>query len=158
MGAPHPVSYVWWICCGARAAGHTPLFRGAGLLAFTFRHTLRQGERRIAGDRLGAFAIHPAIAVAAVLLLALLLILLLLLRRGRQDAVIMLGVLEVILRRHAIALRVSIAGELQILVVNVRGGAPDLYLRPVRIEGSVRIVMLAAAAVMGVLRPAAALP
>jgi hypothetical protein len=89
-------------------------------------------------------------------LTALLLVLLLLLRRSRHDAIVVLRMLEVVLRRYAISLSVRIAGQLKIFLIYMRSGAADFHLRPARIEGPVWVVMLAAA--MIVLRPTAALP
>jgi len=53
--------------------------------------------------------------------------------RSRDQAKIMLRVLQVILRRDRIAARVGVARELQIFLRNVMGVAPDLYVRPIRL-------------------------
>ena len=75
-----------------------------------------------------------------------LLILLLLGRGHREDAVIMLGMLEIILCHDAIARRIRVARHLQIFLVNMGGGAANLDLRPARIEGPVGIALLRPAA------------
>ena len=129
---------------------------GSGLIGFGLLHPFRQREGGPARSRLPALAVYLTIPIAVVLrLLSPLLVLLLLNLRGGHDAIIMLGVLQIILGGHAITLSIRIASQLQILLVNMRGGTANFYFRPVRIEGPVLVVMLAAA--MSVLRPTAAL-
>ena len=103
-------------------------------------------------------AIHAPIPVAVVLrLLPSLLVLLLLLDLCRgQDTVIVLGMLKIVFGGHAVALGIRVPGELEILLVNMRGGTANFHLWTARVEGPVRVVVLLAA--MGILRPAAALP
>ena len=50
---------------------------------------------------------------------------------GHDDANIMLGVLEIVLRKHRIAGRLSIAGEREILLRYMRRRAADFHLRAV---------------------------
>ncbi len=59
---------------------------------------------------------------------------LLLLAIGHDDAVIVLGVLQIVLRQHGIAGRGSIAGERHVFFGYVHGGATHLYV------GSIRLV------------------
>ena len=56
--------------------------------------------------------------------------------RGGDDAEIVLGVLQVAFRPDRIAGRVRIARQLQVFLADVVGRAPDLHVRPVRLEGS----------------------
>ena len=82
---------------------------------------------------------------------------------SRHDAVIMLRMLKVILRHHAIAAGIGVAGELEIFLVDMAGGATNLDFRargiecPVGVEPAA-IVMAAAttSTAIAVLRPAAA--
>ena len=57
---------------------------------------------------------------------------------GRQHrhhhAVIVLGVLEIILRADSVARRMRIARKLEIFLVNMRGAAAYLHIRPVRLK------------------------
>ena len=80
---------------------------------------------------------------------------LLLLRQLRalrhQDAVIVLGVLEIVLLHYAITGRARIAGKLKIFLVHVRGRATNLHIRSCGIKGPVVVVVM-----IVVLRPAAA--
>jgi len=102
------------------------------------------------------------IAVRLLLLLLLLILLHLRLLR-RHDAKIVLGVLQVILRHYAVAGRVRVARELQVLLVDVCRRSTNLHLGAVRVERPVGVVASAttAAAMIDVatvaaLRPAAA--
>ena len=105
------------------------------------------------------------IAVGLLLLLLLLILLHLRLLR-RHDAKIVLGVLQVILRHYAVAGRVRVARELQVLLVDVCRRSTNLHLGAVRVERPVGVVAsttttAAASAVIDVatvaaLRPAAA--
>ncbi len=130
-----------------------------GIAVFvTFRIAFVQVEGRCAGAVVGsiaglaallgaaAVAIHIAIAIpigggiavpvsvggstVRILLLALLLILLLLLLLRGEDAVIMFGVLEIVLRHHAVARGVGIARELQIFLIHMGSRTADLHFRP----------------------------
>ena len=67
--------------------------------------------------------------------------------RRRDQAEVMLGVLVVIFRRDRVARRRRIAGQLNIFLGNVVGGAPDFHVGPVRfVNARERIVILATAA------------
>jgi len=110
------------------------------------------------------FAALPAwsavlVGVLLLLLGLLLLILLLLLRLGRHDAVVMLRMLKIVFRHHAVTRGIGVARELQIFFVDVRRRTADFDLRSGRIECAVGVVPTAAIVVMAtacVLRPAAA--
>ena len=65
-------------------------------------------------------------------------------RRGRHDAVIMLRMLKIILGHHAVAAGIGVAGQLQILLIDMAGRAADLDLRARGIEGAVGIEAAAA--------------
>ena len=101
-----------------------------------------------------------AILVGILLLLSLLLlVLLLLLRLRRHDAVVVLGMLEIVFRHHAVAGGVGIARELEIFLIHIRRGAADFHFRSGRIKRAVGVMPTAAIVVMAaacVLRPAAA--
>jgi hypothetical protein len=73
-----------------------------------------------------------------------------------QYPIIVLGVLEVVLLHHAITGGAGIAGELQVLLVHMGGGAANLDIRSGGIKRPVVIVVMVVAAVVVVLRPAAA--
>jgi hypothetical protein len=82
----------------------------------------------------------PVLVLALLLLALLLLALLLQVCLIRHDeAVIVLGVLEVVLGHDAIAGRVRVARELEILLVDVVRVAADLHIRPVRINRAVNV-------------------
>lgn len=112
-----------------------------------------QAERRRASHRLGigrlfaAAHIRPAIAVTATGLLLLpaaaksRLPSLRLRTLGHQDSIVVLCMLEIVLRHHAVALRAGISGKLQVLLVDMRSGAADLHVGSGRIEGPVVIVL-----------------
>jgi len=53
---------------------------------------------------------------------------------GHDDAAVVLGVLQIILRQHRIAGGLRIASERQIFLGDVRRGAPDLHIRAVGFE------------------------
>ena len=72
---------------------------------------------------------------------------------SHEDAIIVLGVLEIILLHHTIASGSRVAGELQILLVDMRRRTPDLDVRARRVECPVVVVVVI---VIVVLRPAAA--
>jgi hypothetical protein len=55
----------------------------------------------------------------------------------------MLGVLQIALRHDAVALRVRIARELEVLLIDVRSGAADLDLWAIGIVGAVRVQIAA---------------
>jgi len=108
-----------------------------------------------------AVAIRLATAVLLLLRLLLLLVLLLLRLLGGEDAVVVLGVLQIVFRHHAVAARIGIAGKLQIFFIHGRCVAADLNFRAIRIVGAVRVVVISAATtatamVVIVLWPAAA--
>src|SRR4051812_23265822 len=110
-------------------------------------------------------ALALGIALALRILGSLLgLILRLLSRRRRHDAVIMLRMLKIILGHDAVAAGIGVAGQLQILLVNMAGRAADLHLGSGRIKGAIGIEAAAAAivaaataatAIATMLRPAA---
>ena len=90
-----------------------------------------------------------------------------LLGRGRRhDAVVMLCMLKIILGHDAVAAGIGVAGQLQILLIDVGGRTANLDLGTGRIIGAVGIETTAAAAIVvaaaataaiaTVLRPAAA--
>src|SRR5690348_15362812 len=82
----------------------------------------------------------------------------------RHDAVVMLRMLKIILGHDAVAAGIGVAGQLQILLIHMAGGAADLHLGSGRIESAVGVKAAAAviaaaattAAVATMLRPAAA--
>ena len=84
-------------------------------------------------------------------------------RRRRHDAVVMLRMLKIILGHDAVAAGIGVAGQLQILLIDMAGRAADLDLGAGRIEGAVgietaaaAIIAAAAASTTTMLRPAAA--
>ena len=103
-----------------------------------------------------------AILTLILLLLLRLLLLVLLLRQSlrRHDPVIVFGVLQIVFSHHAVARRVGVTRELEILLIHIRRRTADFYLRSGRVEGAVRIVSTTAAIIVVaaacVLRPAAA--
>src|ERR1051326_2611284 len=130
-------------------------------------HRLGLGQREgrsAAGLRQAGCALIRAPPIAAIVLrigpavltliglLGLLLLLLILDLVGVHDAVVVLGVLEIILGLNAVAGRIGVARQLQVLLIDMRGGAANLDFRTAGIEGPVGIV-----GVGGLLRPAAAL-
>jgi hypothetical protein len=106
-----------------------------------------------------------AVVLLLLLLGLLLLVLLLGLRLCRHDAVVVLRMLEIILRHHAVAGRIGVTRKLQIFLVHIGGRASDFDFGTRRVECAVRIVSAATAttativivlATACVLRPAAA--
>lgn len=95
-------------------------------------------------------------------LLGLLRLLCLLLRGldllGGHDAEIMLRMLKIILSHHPVAAGIGVAGELEIFLIDMAGGAPDFDLRPRGIESTVGIETTAGVmtTAVTVLRPATA--
>src|SRR5215469_4473983 len=81
---------------------------------------------------------------------------------GSHDAEIMLRMLKIILGHHTVAAGIGIAGELQILLVNMAGRATDLDFgsrgieRPVGIKTTTTAAAIVVTAAIVVLRPAAA--
>ena len=129
-----------------------------------------QGEGRRTGRLAGlldewlfACTVRRTLLGITVGLRVLLLVLhLLRLRRG-QNAEIVLRMLKVVFRPNPVACRIRVAGELQILFINVGGRSADFDLGAVGIERTVRVVAAATATAamailtaMAVLRPAAA--
>jgi hypothetical protein len=85
-------------------------------------------------------AIGLALLLPVLLVLAVLLALLLHMSLvGHDQAVIVLGMLEVILGHDAVAGRVRVAGELEVLLVNVVGVAADLHVGAVRVDRAVNV-------------------
>ena len=132
---------------------------GGFVALFAVFSCIVQAEGWGAADRLRITLLHgrTAISIAITLLAAVLstvillltALLLLLLRQpalGHQDSVVVLGVLEVVLRRHAVACRARVSCELKILLVNMRGSAADLDVRAGRIKSPVMVVLRPAAA------------
>ena len=76
---------------------------------------------------LAAHALTVAIGHIAALLLQLLAI-------GHDDAAVVLGMLQIILREHRVAGGLRIASERQIFLGDMRRGAPDLHIRAVGFE------------------------
>ena len=101
-------------------------------------HRLRRGEPRV---QLG----HVIVEIIIVLALAFTLAVHGLLGRG-DDAEIVLGMLEIVLRHHRIPGRLRVAGQLQIFLGDMSGIATDLHVRAVAlIVPRQRINMLAPA-------------
>lgn len=140
-------------------------------LVFVLAGVFRQGERWSALARLllrillliaALLSSRTAILIGVLLLLRLLLLLVLLLRLRlrRHDSVVVLGVLQIILRHHAVAGGIGVTRELKVFLVHIRGRTTDFDLRSGRIEGAVRIVSATATIVVVaaacVLRPTAA--
>lgn len=122
---------------------------GSALVVFVFFvFRLREGWAAEALRRtFSAVAVRPAVAAIVLALLLHLLLLLLLLELGSaHDAVIVLGMLEVILRHHPIANRVGVARELKIFLIDMCGRATNFDLRTGRIESPVRVVLRSATA------------
>jgi hypothetical protein len=91
------------------------------------------------------------------------LILGLLSRRRRHDAVIMLRMLKIIFGHDAVTAGIGVAGQLQILFIDMAGQATDLHFGTGRIIGAIGVeaaaviaAATAAAAIATMLRPAAA--
>ena len=60
----------------------------------------------------------------------------LLVAEGHDDAVVVLGVLQIVLGQHRIAGRRRIAGERHVLLGDMRGRAADLYVRARALEAA----------------------
>ena len=67
------------------------------------------------------------------------LVLLLRLVDGIEDAEIVLGVLEIALRHHAVAAAGRVAAELQVFLEKLLGGAAQAQIRPIAVEDVVAI-------------------
>jgi hypothetical protein len=65
---------------------------------------------------------------------------------GHDDAVIMLGVLEIILGHHAVSGRTGITRELQIFLIDMGRGAANFDVGPGRVKSPVMIVLRSPAA------------
>ncbi len=133
------------------------LFRGLGFVRSSLP-AFRQRKRWLAAWRLHTIAapVGPTTVAAIVLLvLATILALVRLLGLGRgHNAVVMLRVLQIILCGYPVARGIGIARQLKIFLVDMRRRAANLHLGAVRIEGSIRVVIL----VVRAMRPSAALP
>src|SRR6185295_1174048 len=55
---------------------------------------------------------------------------------GHDDAAVVLGVLEIVLRQHRVAARLCLARQREVLLRNVSGSAADPLRRPVRFEAA----------------------
>jgi len=62
--------------------------------------------------------------------------------RGRHHAIIVFGVLEIRFVPHAVAARLRVTSVLCVLLVDLRGRAPDFYIRSIALERSVAVVMV----------------
>ena len=67
----------------------------------------------------------------------------------------MLSVLEVVFRRDPVAGACGIARELQITLIDMRGGSADLHIRTVAFKHSVRMLMAVIVSVALMMVPAA---
>jgi hypothetical protein len=63
-----------------------------------------------------------------------------------HDTIIVLGVLEIVLVLHAITARLRVACVLGVLLVNLRGCAPDLHIRTIALKRPVAVVATATTA------------
>ncbi len=144
------------------------LFRRFGLVAVvvvTVILVFRQGKGWCAGGGLLGDSWLFAISIGG--LGGLLGLPLRLLRLSRRhDAVIVLGMLEIILGHHAVARGVGVTGELQVLFIDVRSRATNLNFGAARIIRAIGVEPTAASpaaattatvvTVMTVLRPTTA--
>src|SRR4051812_7680928 len=102
-------------------------------------------------------ALALGIALALRILGSLLgLILRLLSRRRRHDAVIMLRMLKIILGHDAVAAGIGVAGQLQLLLVNMAGRAADLHFGTGRVIGAIGVEAAAIVAAAAAATTAAA--
>jgi hypothetical protein len=81
-----------------------------------------------------AFGLRLVVAVLAVHVRLALLVLRQLRLRSHDQAVIMLRMLKVVFRLNAVAAGMRVARQLQVFFVDMRGGAADFHVRPVRIH------------------------
>ena len=100
-------------------------------------------------------ALRRALALLRLLIVVIGVLLAELLLRGGDQAEIMFGVLVVIFRRHRIARALRVARELDVFLRDVRGGAADFHVGPVRLVDP-RQRILAFAVVVIVIVPACA--
>jgi hypothetical protein len=155
------VAFFTIVALGARAAGLTFWATLAGI-------GRRLGLFALPGVRaFGCYGLTFLCAVFSVVILGLLtetlVIALLELRRrlgrlhGTHDAEVVFGVLEIAFGHHPVARGVRVPRKLQILLVDVRGAAPHLHIRPSALEGAVGGHMTAAtsAAAAGLATPPA---
>ena len=150
-------------------APETALFGRFGLIALlviTIVLVFRQREGRCACPGLLRNGWLLAIAIGRLRGLLRLPLRLLGLRR-RHDAVIVLGVLQVILSHHPVAGGIGIPGELQVFFIDMRGRAANFDFGSARIIGAIGVKPTTATAtspataaavttVMTVLRPTTA--
>ena len=79
--------------------------------------------------RVADLSVRPAILIIVLLLLRLLLLILLLcLSLCRHDAVVVLGMLQIVLGHHPVAGRIGIARQLEIFLVYVGGRTANFDL------------------------------
>jgi hypothetical protein len=134
-----------------------------GLLAPSLRLTVRSelaailvverfAARYVAGIARRAMATHAAWAAIGELAASLLH---LLLTVGEDDAVIVLGVLQIVLGQDRIARRVSVPGHRHVLLGHVRGRAPDLDVRAIALEAAGQGVLTLAAWIVAIVVSAA---
>jgi len=113
------------------------LFLALGLHILLLRRGLRRREPRV---HLGHVVIVIVIVLAFRPLAALGLL------GARNDAEIVLGMLEIILRHHRIAARLGVAGELEIFLGDMGRVAANLHIRSIALEiAGQRIDVLASA-------------
>src|SRR5262249_4309141 len=103
-----------------------------GLRLLLLRHEARLLAERREAVVLALGLIRRHVVVGARLLHVLRLVLAGLLLRGRDQAEVMLGVLVVVLGGHRVAGGARIAGELDVFLGDMGGGAADLDVRSVR--------------------------
>jgi len=77
-----------------------------------------------------------------------------LLLRGRDQTEVMFGVLEIIFRRDRIAGGLSVAGELEIFLRDVVGGAANLHVRAVRFINPRQGILIAPVVMLLIVAPA----
>jgi hypothetical protein len=65
-----------------------------------------------------------------------------------EDAEVVLGMLEITLRHHAVATTGRVAAQLKVFLEQLLGGAADPYVRPIAVEDMVPIEWNPAARVM----------
>jgi hypothetical protein len=116
--------------------------------------------RRLNNDHIVVITIHIVAILGAVLVFATVVALeaLLHLRLStRDDAVIMLGMLKIVLGHDAIAGALGITGELSIFFSNVLGGTANLYVRTRAVVGPCQRIATLAVEVVVIVASAAAI-
>lgn len=119
------------------------LFAFGTFFPFALRK-LRLGLLRLWRGEAGVHVRHIVVEIVVLLPIGALAVLRLL--GARDDAEIMFGVLEIVLRHHRVAARLGVARELEIFLGNMGGIAADLDVRTIALEvARQRIDMLAPA-------------